>query len=133
MKKIYLRIITIAFLSILFSCNKEEKEEKEELIPSTTNEDVYYVKYEISGRLYFYIDGVSYKTENGFQSQSFSAARSFEETCGPVKKGFSAQIQITQRRGEPSSGATKIYVSKNNGPFAIKATGKESASYTINF
>ena len=79
------------------------------------------------------IDGVSYNTENGSRSESFSAARSFEVICGPVNKNFVARITLTQYRGAPASNATKISVSKNNGPFAIKASGQSSASYTINF
>ena len=93
----------------------------------------FYVKYQISGSTYFYIDGVSYNTENGSRSESFSAARSFEVICGPVNKNFVARITLTQYRGAPASNATKISVSKNNGPFAIKASGQSSASYTINF
>ncbi|WP_418917117.1 hypothetical protein, partial [Alistipes communis] len=76
---------------------------------------------------------VSYNTENGSRSESFSAARSFEVICGPVNKNFVARITLTQYRGAPASNATKISVSKNNGPFAIKASGQSSASYTINF
>ena len=93
----------------------------------------FYVKYKISGSTYFYIDGVSYNTENGSRSENFSAARSFEVICGPVNKNFVARITLTQYRGAPASNATKISVSKNNGPFAIKASGQSSASYTINF
>ena len=119
MKKNIFGIIAIAFLSILFSCDKKEEE-----LTSPTNEDVYYVKYEISGRVYFYIDGVSYKTENGFQSQSFSAAKSFEETCGPVKKGFSAQIKITQKRGEPSSEQQKYMLVKTMAHLQLKQQEK---------
>ena len=60
-------------------------------------------------------------------------AESFEVICGPVNKNFVARITLTQYRGAPASNATKISVSKNNGPFAIKASGQSSASYTINF
>ena len=49
-------------------------------------------------------------------------------TIGPVKKGFKASV-----RNEKGTGNAQIEVSKNNGPFALKASGQNSASYTINF
>ena len=117
-----------------FSCDKETETETEQTATNNdNNNDYFYVKYQISGSTYFYIDGVSYNTENGSRSESFSAARSFEVICGPVNKNFVARITLTQYRGAPASNATKISVSKNNGPFAIKASGQSSASYTINF
>ena len=120
----YLFLI-IAILSMtFFSCEKETETETEKTATNNdNNNDYFYVKYQISGSTYFYIDGVSYNTENGSRSESFSAARSFEV----------ARITLTQYRGAPASNATKISVSKNNGPFAIKASGQSSASYTINF
>ena len=120
----YLFLI-IAILSMtFFSCEKETETETEKTATNNdNNNDYFYVKYQISGSTYFYIDGVSYNTENG----------SFEVICGPVNKNFVARITLTQYRGAPASNATKISVSKNNGPFAIKASGQSSASYTINF
>lgn len=120
-----------AILTItLFSCEKEK-----DSTPTTNddNNDFYYVKYQISGKVYFYIDGVSYNTEKGTHSESFSAARSFETICGPVSKNFVARITLTEYRGAPTTNAAKISISKNNGPFAIKALGQYSATYTIDF
>ena len=138
----YLFLI-IAILSMtFFSCEKETETETEKTATNNDNNNDYFyvkyqisnIKYQISGSTYFfYIDGVSYNTENGSRSESFSAARSFEVICGPVNKNFVARITLTQYRGAPASNATKISVSKNNGPFAIKASGQSSASYTINF
>ena len=48
---------------------------------------------------------------------------------GPVKKGFNSHISYS--RG--SANTVKIEVSKNNGPFVLKASGDKSASYIINF
>lgn len=85
----YLFLI-IAILSMtFFSCEKETETETEKTATNNdNNNDYFYVKYQISGSTYFYIDGVSYNTENGSRSESFSAARSFEVICGPVNKNF---------------------------------------------
>ena len=92
------------------------------------------LKYEISGSSYFYIDEVKYNTDKGTKSDTYAAARSFSTICGPVKKGFHAEIEITRHRGYPKSNeATKISVSKNNGPFTVKKSGTLSASYSIDF
>ena len=56
-----------------------------------------------------------------------SPSRVWTITIGPVKKGFRASIQYNE------GGTCQIEVSKNNGPFALKAEGKNSASYTIDF
>ncbi len=135
MKKLLFAIIAAILTMVLFSCEKE----KDTVINgnnnnnNTDNSDFYYEKYQISGKVYFLIDEVSYNTENGVQSKSFSGARSFEQVCGPVSKGFVARITLTEHRGAPESNATTISVSKNNGPFAMKASGQYSATYTIDF
>ncbi len=134
--KSFLVIVIASILAIpLFSCEKEtgSTANNDNTNTNDNNKDFYYVKYEISGKVYFYIDGVSYNTEIGPCSESFSAARSFEQICGPVSKNFFAQITLTDYRGAPKTNAIKISVSKNNGPFAIKASGQYSAGYTINY
>lgn len=90
----------------------------------------YYVKYTIKaqgpyGRFsdIVYADVDSEKTASeGHQIQTWSV------TIGPVRKGFKAYV-----RNEGGGGDNVIEVSKNGGPFAQKATGWNSASYTINF
>ena len=128
MKKLLFILCTITLIFTLFSCEKKSDTDTDE-----DNEDFYYVKYQISGKVYFYIDRVVYNTETGTNSEDFSAARSFEQICGPVSRGFVAKIELTKHRGEASSNATTISISKNNGPFAIKASGRYSAAYVINF
>lgn len=122
-------IITAAILALAFLSCEKDSSLKEEIIDN----DFYYVKYQISGKVYFYIDEVKYNTEKGGKVEKFSAAKSFERTCGPVKKNFNAQIELTERRGTPSSNAITISISKNNGPFTVKASGEYSASYIIDF
>lgn len=130
MKRLLFFVMSAILTLTLFSCEKEK-----DSIPATNdnNRDFYYVKYQISGKVYFYIDGVSYNTEKGACSETFSAAGSFESICGPVSKDFVAQITLTKYRGAPADNATKISISKNNGPFAMKASGQYSASYMIDF
>lgn len=83
--------------------------------------------------MYFYIDGVSYNAEDGVRSVNLAAAGAFEEVVGPVNRGFVARINITSHRGAPASDATKIYISKNYGPFVLKSSGMYGTSYTIDF
>ena len=104
MKRLLFVVMATILSMTLFSC---EKEKDSTTTPIEENRDYYQVKYQISGKVYFYIDGVSYNTEKGTRTESFAAAGSFETICGPV--------------------------SKNNGPFAVKASGQYSASYVIDF
>ena len=54
----------------------------------------------------------------------------YAETFGPFPKGFTARISLsTSIPGDCVT--TSIYVSKNNEPFALKASGPKSAIYTI--
>ena len=72
MKK-FLFIVISAILTItLYSCEKSS-----DVTINNDRRDFYYVKYQISGKSYFYIDQVSYNTETGTHSENFSAARSF--------------------------------------------------------
>lgn len=130
MKRLLFVVMATILSMTLLSC---EKEKDSTTTPIEGNKDYYYVKYQISGKVYFYIDGVSYNTEKGTRTESFAAARSFETICGPVSKNFAARIMLTKYRGAPTNDATKISVSKNNGPFAVKASGQYSASYVIDF
>ena len=98
MKRFVLVIIASILAITLFSCEKETDSTANNDNTNDNNKDFYYVKYEISGKVYFYIDGVSYSTENGTRSESFSAARSFERISGPVSKNFVARITLTDYR-----------------------------------
>jgi len=96
----------------------------------SNKQDEYYVKYSITTtRQYHYFRGVTYADINGMitTKEKESPSRVWNITIGPVKKGFRASIQYNE------GGTCQIEVSKNNGPFALKAEGKNSASYTIDF
>ena len=125
--------ITTAILVILISlssCNKDK--DKVEMGIS----DEYYVKYVLKGNgTYIYFSDFSVYTDQGNVSFSGYQYHSWNQTYGPVKKGFRASVSVG------SSVTAEIYVSKNNGPFALKAsksggnssTSNISQSYTIDF
>lgn len=122
--------IATAFLAVfivLSSCEKD-KEEK-----AVINDDNYYVRYVIKGadpRGRF--SDWRATTPEGTYTNSGYQTRSWNQTYGPVKKGFKCEVQV----GNYISGAPviEIHVSKNEEPFALKATKSGgSASYTINF
>lgn len=122
MKKI-LKIILLLLSVSLFMISCEERN-------TPNNSDEYYVKYSITTtRQLHYFRGVTYADINGMitTEEKDSPSRVWTITIGPVKKGFRASIQYNE------GGTCQIEVSKNNGPFALKAEGKNSASYTIDF
>ena len=91
----------------------------------------YYVKYTIKGMPYPYrgFSDIVYADVNGTKTASEGyQIRSWSVTIGPVSKGFKAYVS-----NEGGGGDNVIEVSKNGGPFAQKATGWNSASYTIDF
>ena len=92
--------------------------------------DEYYVRYTIkSPGVYYYFSDIYYADVYGTGSAEKShSIKSWTVTIGPVKKGFKASV-----RNEKGTGNNQIEVSKNNGPFALKASGQNKASYTINF
>ena len=99
---------------------------------NTPNQDTdeYYVKYSIkSSGVYLYFSDIVYADVYGNNyAERGHSVKSWTVTIGPVKKGFRAAVKNTQ-----GTGNNIIEVSKNGGPFAQKATGTNSASYTINF
>jgi hypothetical protein len=97
--------------------------------PDYVDSNEYYVKYSISSTTYNYFSDIYYAKESGTGSAEIShSVRSWTVTIGPVKKNFKAFV-----RNERGTGYNKIEVSKNGGPFALKAEGTNSATYTINF
>lgn len=94
--------------------------------------DEYYVRYSIVSSWYVF-GNVSYGDVHG-TSYDLTGQRvnSWSVTIGPVKKSFSAWSRNNLGTNTNSANHT-IEVSKNGGPFAQKAKGINSASYTINF
>lgn len=135
--KYILRGIFFTVFSIAFgSCSEEEQfvrlpdkeeEEKEEVAE-------YYVKYVAKSlNRYISITGVTVATDNGTQTFNYSsnAKYSWEQTYGPVKKGFRASITVTGNK----IGNIEIYCCRGSEPFALKASrsGSGSLQYTINY
>ena len=124
--------ITKVFLAILIALSSCKKDET-----NTTTNDDYFVKYAIKGNgTYILFSDFSVNTDHGNVSFSGYQYKSWNQTYGPVKKGFSASVSV-----KSSLVTVEIYVSKNNGPFALKAsksggnssTSNISQSYTIDF
>ena len=94
----------------------------------------YYIKYIVkSVDSTIRIRSVSVATDNGIQTLEFKNNYSWEQTYGPVAKGFKASIQV--------QGVTKtleIHCCRGKEPFALKAikngqTSSPSLEYTIDF
>lgn len=116
--------VSLAIFIALSSCKKDETN-----ITTNTNDD-YYVKYVIKGNgTYIYFSNFSVNTDQGNASFSGYQYHSWTQTYGPVKKGFRTSVSI-----QSSYVTTEIYISKNNGPFALKASKADGgSSYTIDF
>ena len=104
------------------SCKKDETE------TSITNDD-YYVKYKISSNYANNLSNWTVTTPQGNYTRNNYQTRLWEETYGPVKKGFKCVAQV--ENGTPT---IEIYISKNNSPFALKASKSGGTlSYTIDY
>lgn len=111
------------------SCSKSSDNEP--------TKDEYYVKYEAKNNTKHIgdVSDVIVKTHEG--TQTLISNRTFSETYGPVNLGFAASITCNSRVSDATAISVSIYVSKNGGPFALRAnaTGAKTAtvSYTIDF
>jgi hypothetical protein len=131
-RNIFLLMLSLSLLTI--ACKKESGN-------ATASE--YYVKYEVNSTT-IYIGGklnLSVTDEkNGQRAITINTRSPYEVTIGPVKKGFNANLSIS-KEGSPDNQLklyTQISVSKDGGPFALKAiNGSDSprnlaqVSYTI--
>ena len=129
MKKRYITLGIVSLILLLVSCTKE----KTNIEDSHIIEDSYYVQYTVS-------------TESSGAANSYSIftvkdvggdlrQSDFPVTYGPVKKGYTAHIKWTTKTGRYAK--PTISVSKNGGPFVIKAIASSYSfsgelSYTIN-
>lgn len=131
MKKIIVLLSALLTLLAFSSCTNEEPS------PSNTQQGTetdanYYVKYTALayggvGYENARIESVTVETETGSKTIEPNV-KSWEETYGPVSKGFKAKIQATG-----ASKTVRIYVCRGEEPFVIKGEGSSSASYTIDF
>ena len=120
-------IFSVLTVSTFSSCKKEDKN------GDTGTKDNYYVKYVINGNgTYGRFSNWTATTPQGTYSNNGYQTRSWNQTFGPINKGFKCEVQIGDYiSGDPS---IEIHVSKNQEPFALKVTKRgSSASYTLNF
>ena len=129
MKK-YLLLLVILSSVLMFSCGKSDDTKPDD-------KDFYYVRYEASvSTSHIPTTYVTVNTDSGIKK--FEAVKTFEEIFGPVSKDFRAEINVDSEGAGWAETTASIYVSKNNGPFAMKAyktvTGSEiKLSYKIDF
>jgi hypothetical protein len=125
--------LLIIFSGINLGCNKED------------DLDEYYVKYEVNSST-IYLGGklnVTISTENNYNMTLSIDTRVPSETIiGPVEKGFNATLQVVKEGAADSKLTlyTKISVSKNGDPFALKKIDDSDAlrnsaqiNYTIDY
>lgn len=137
MKSYYLKTQIINLKLLMFSiivtlsltsCSEDNMNQDD-----IVNNDNYYVNYIIKGNgPYGRFSNWSATTPDGTYRNSGYQTRSWDQTYGPVKKGFFCSVQIGDYIwGTPT---IEIHVSKNEEPFALKeiVTGS-SASYDIDF
>ena len=125
---ISLLIINTAIFFSLSSCNKEDNDTDSNNAGTVIN-DNYYVKYVISSNYPKIFSNWSVTTPQGKYSKNDYQTRYWQQTYGPVKKGFKCEVLV--EKGEPT---IEIYSSKNQEPFTLKVTKTgSSASYNIDF
>ena len=131
MKK-YLFLFVMLSSVLLLSCGKSDDTK-----PDDETKDFYYVRYEASvSTVHIPTTYITVNTDYGIKK--FEVGKTFEETFGPVSKDFRAEIDVYSSGAGWAETTASIYVSKNNGPFAMKAyktvTGSEiKLSYKIDF
>jgi len=123
-----LGLITIVVLTSLTvtSCSKNETDNGDEV-----NNDNYYVNYIIQAPgPYGRFSNWTASTPDGLYSNSGYQTSNWNQTYGPVQKGFRCNVQIGDYQG--GTPTIEIHISKNEEPFTLKATETgASASYTI--
>ena len=127
-----MKAITKLFLVLfaVITCLGCEKIENDNNEGQNTQEDFYYVRFEATSS-YYNIYKVSLSLTGCESFTTRVDGKTYSEIIGPAHKGAVAIMNVSMASG--SCDNTAIYVSKNNGPFALKKRGSGSLSYTINF
>jgi hypothetical protein len=125
MKKAYALLL---FCTVFFACKKDS--------PEPTNNDEYYVKYEVESSSIYYGGTLNVVlSADYYQNTTFTIpTRSpWETVIGPVNRGFQANLSVSEI--EPNYDhlkiQTQISVSKNGSPFAIKQIDDSDMSRTF--
>ncbi|MBR5603152.1 MAG: hypothetical protein IKW51_02945 [Bacteroidales bacterium] len=131
MKK-YLFLLLMLSSVLVFSCGKSDDTK-----PDDETKEFYYVKYEASvSTSHIPTTYITVNTDSGINE--FEVAKTFEEIFGPVSKDFRAEIDVESKGAGWAETTARIYISKNNSPFALKAYknvsgSKVNLSYKIDF
>ena len=135
MKQLYLLFTLFVGLSFT-NCSNDDPEvpsipEQEENKPVEKVD--YYIKYIVKATSPYRFDDITVATDKGTQTFDFSNKSSWEQTYGPVAKGFRANIKVV---GYTTS--LEIHCCRGQEPFALKAikSGRAenpSLSYTIDY
>lgn len=123
-------LLIICSVFTVFTSSSCKKEKKNSDIGTNDN---YYIKYVITGNgAYGRFSNWTANTPDATYSNKGYQTRSWNQTYGPLKKGFRCGVEIGDYiGGDPT---IEIYVSKNDEPFALKIISKgKSASYVIDF
>ena len=122
------KLFLVIFAAITcFGCEKIENDNNEQNGDQNTQEDFYYVRFDVDCQYGYSYARISLTGCNSFTING-GIGSSNSEILGPASKGAVAKIEVVG-----GSGSTAIYVSKNNGPFALRRQGGSSLSYTIDF
>ncbi len=119
--KLFVSVFIIALGIVNFGCQCDCEEAADE----------YYVKYEVistTANNAYTLHATVNNEKNNDVSFNFAAGSQWETIIGPVQKGFNASIEVSA----PTTIIfhLKIYVSKNDCPFAIKANDSSETSRT---
>jgi len=109
---------------------------------SIENNDEFYVKYVVNSRTIYIVNRKARIKSNDNSNLEFTFRDpNWEKTIGPVSKNFRATLDVNYETSQTLAQTyvdVEIYVSKNNGPFALKANDSSpnprmsaSTNYTI--
>ena len=127
--------ILLASIAIVYleSCSKDDDNR------TSSNEnkrDAYYVRYEAHSNSGYKVNNtfsVTYTSDLGLQMynrESVGYGNSWEGTYGPFRKGDGISLHIMCSSGDVNG---RIYVSRNEEPFVVKAEGKNRGSITLEY
>ncbi len=132
-KKLIIFGFIVSFGIVISSCEDD----------NNVNSDEYYIKYDVTSSTIYvgYQLDFTIKNENN-EYVTVRTGGSPETIIGPVKKGFTATLEVNAV-GETYDQLklnAKIHVSKNDSPFALKASDESDSyrdfvalSYTIDY
>lgn len=140
-KLIWTFIIALGIIN--FGCEKEVPNSNVDNNTTNNITDEYYVKYVVtSSSIYSVSRTAQINSENNSKSSYTFNNSPWEVTIGPVKKGFNASLSANFNTSQVLAKTyinVEIQVSKNNAPFALKASNNStevrnsaSTNYTLN-